>query len=314
MTKRSVRLALLSVGVLSGLAISAAVYGAKPSRAKSPAAPVSTPKNVLVAAIQAPSRMGDVAWNSEELIRLTEEAASAGAKIVVLPEASITGYLSQDLSVNWHLPGWPIRPEFEGRHPADAAETVPGPTTKRFGDVARRLGIYLVVPFVEVEPKTGKYFNTAVLLDPEGRLALHYRKINPWPYPEDSWASKGDRGLAYIDTPYGRVGLLICFDVHTLPARLAKAGVEILLYPIAWVDSEGSRWFDVDLPRIAKENGVAIIGANWSIEDAEKGRDWVGYGKSRIIDAKGRILAKAKTEVGAEILYSEIPVGASVSD
>ncbi len=282
-----------------------------PTGASAPPTGISAPpaSRVRVAAIQCPSVLGDVEGNSARLERLVREAAAGGARIVVMPEAAVTGYLSQDLRTNWRLPGWPLNEDFHrGRSPAGIAQTVPGPTTECFGALAWELGIYLVVTCVEVEGtgEEARFFNTACLIDPEGRVALHYRKLNPWPYPEDSWATPGDRGLAVAETPWGRMGLLICYDVHNIPERLAGAGAGTLLYPIAWVDVEGSDWFEKDLPEIARKHGVNIVGANWSVE---KKQDWPGYGQSRIIDASGKILAAAETDLGEEIIYAEIETG-----
>src|SRR5262245_20744426 len=80
---------------------------ADPSLMQPPAAPPA-PKTVKVAAVQCSSNLGDVAGNTKKLTTLTKEAAKNGAKFVVLPEAAITGYLSQDLKTNWHLKDWPI--------------------------------------------------------------------------------------------------------------------------------------------------------------------------------------------------------------
>src|SRR3954449_1890425 len=76
------------------------------------------PKAVKVAAVQCSSDLGDIAGNTKKLTALVEEAAKEGAKIVVLPETSITGYLSQDLKTNWHVKGMPIEPHFRGKDPA----------------------------------------------------------------------------------------------------------------------------------------------------------------------------------------------------
>lgn len=262
------------------------------------------PAPVLVAAVQMPSTLGDVEANSQRIERLARQAAARGAKIVVFPEAALTGYLSQDLRVNWHVPGRPLDPAFSGRSPAEVAVTVPGPHTARFARLARQLGVYLVVPFVERERSNNRYFNTACLFGPDGKLVLHYRKINPWPYPEDAWATPGKR-LAVADTPLGRLGLLICFDIHTEPPRLAAAGAQILLYPIAWVEDRGSTWFEKSLPDIARKHRVAIVGANWSVDHSRHNRHWFGAGQSRIIDGRGRILARAAGDVGEQILYVE---------
>src|SRR4051794_29217675 len=80
--------------------------------------PPAKPKTVKVAAVQCPSDLGDVAGNTKRLTALVTEAAKAGAKIVVLPETAITGYLSQDLKTNWHVKGMPIDPRFTGKDPA----------------------------------------------------------------------------------------------------------------------------------------------------------------------------------------------------
>src|SRR5947207_189139 len=80
-----------------------------------------------------------------------EEAAGHGAKIIVLPEAAITGYLSQDLRTNWHVRGRPIDAAFVGKDPLGFAETVPGESTREFCALAKKLGVYVTVPLVEVE-------------------------------------------------------------------------------------------------------------------------------------------------------------------
>src|SRR5262245_37687037 len=107
--------------------------------------PASRPKTVHVAVVQCSSDLGKIAENTAKLTGLIKEAADNGAKIVVLPEAAITGYLSQDLKTNWHVEGRPIE-TFEGLDPADYAEPVPGASTKHFCALAKELGIYLTIP------------------------------------------------------------------------------------------------------------------------------------------------------------------------
>ena len=141
----------------------------------------------------------------------------------------------------------------EGISPKTVAESVPGESTKAFGALAKELGIYLTVPIVEFDAKQDKHFNTLVLVDPDGHVALHYRKLNPWPWAERGWASRGDRGQQFIDTPYGRLGLLICFDINFEPPRLRQNKVDLLLYAIAWVDDADSSWFAHELPEIARK-------------------------------------------------------------
>src|SRR4029453_18942984 len=108
-------------------------------------------KTVKVAAVQCSSDLGDVAGNMKKLTALVKEAAASGAKIVVLPETAITGYLSQDLKTNWHVKGMPLEAEFRGQDPSKFAEMVPGPSTKHFCALAKELGIYLTIPLLETD-------------------------------------------------------------------------------------------------------------------------------------------------------------------
>jgi predicted amidohydrolase len=273
------------------------------------AGPLVRPRSVKVAAVQCSSVLGDVAGNRAKLTRLVTQAARAGAKIIVLPETAITGYVSQDMKTNWHVKGRPLESEFTGKDPAGYAETVPGPSTKHFAALAGKLKVYLTVPLLEVAKAKGKggprYFNTVCLVSPEGKLVAHYRKLTPWPYPEKSWATPGDRGVQVYDTEYGRVGLGICFDIHTILEKYRPHKLWALLYPIAWVDdTHPADWFWHRLPERCRPFGHHVIGANWSVD---KKPSWYGYGFSTILAPGGKVLASAHSLYGSEIVYATIP-------
>jgi len=266
------------------------------------------PTTVKVAAIQCSSELGEVEGNRKKLLGLVDEAAKQGAKIIVLPEASITGYLSQDLLTNWHLEGWPIERAFVPRDPRPAAEEVPGDSTRAFAAAAKRLHVYVTVPFVEVvrgaKGQPDKFFNTVCLAAPNGQIVAHYRKLTPWPYPEKSWATKGDLGVQTYDTEYGRVGLAICFDIHTILDLMKPKKIWALLYPIAWVaDSHPADWFWHILPERIKAHGHYVVGANWSVDGPQR---WFGYGFSTIYSPTGEILATSHKLYGTDILYADL--------
>ena len=280
-------------------------------------------QTVKVAAIQCSSVLGDVEGNRRKITALVEEAAAQGAKIVVLPEAAITGYLSQDLRTDWHLSGWPIEPGVEGKDPTPFAEPVPGPSTRHFSEVARRCKVYLTVPFLEVEypsnalakvsgqsavsqqaSREPRFYNTVCLISPEGQIVAHYRKLTPWPPPEKPWATPGDRGIQVYDTEYGRVGLAICYDIHTILPKYEPLRIWALLYPIAWVDkTHPAEWFWHKLPARTSKFKHYVIGANWSVDHPE---NWYGYGFSIILSPEGKVLASAKSLYGSEIVYATI--------
>ncbi len=274
--------------------------------AKEPSPSDGSHRKVKVAAIQCSSDLGALEANRAKLAFLVEKAATEGAKIVVLPETAITGYLSQDLKTNWHVSGRPLDPKYRGKNPEPFAETVPGPSTEQFGALAKRLGIYLTIPFIEVE-KTGdgvRYFNTVCLASSKGEIVAHYRKLTPWPLPEQSWATPGDRGLAVAETEFGRVGLAICFDIHTILEKYRKEKLWALLYPIAWVDkSHPADWFWHSLPERLANFDHHVIGANWSVDERQK---WRGYGFSTIYTSGGKVAATGKSLRGDEIVYAEL--------
>ncbi len=300
-------------GVVAGGLSMAQAAGEEGSSAKG-----SAKKTVKVAAVQCPSDLGEIEANTRRLSKLVETAAANSAKFVVLPETAITGYVSQDLKTNWHLPGWPIEKSFASKDPLPFAQTVPGPATEHFCKLAKKLGIYLTIPLLEKAPgetaekSPGKshaepqLFNTVCLAAPNGELVAHYRKLTPWPYPEKSWATPGDRGVQIYDTEYGRVGLAICFDIHTILERYQPHKIWALLYPIAWVDDDHpAEWFWHSLPERLKPFQHYLIGANWSVDKKPK-NNWKGYGFSTILAPDGRVLSTAKSLFGEEIVYAEI--------
>jgi len=301
-----------AVVVVSCIAVLLAI-----NRMSVPANADERPPTVKVAAIQCSSDLGEVAANTEKLTALVREAATSGAKIVVLPETAITGYVSQDLRWNWHVLGRPIEQTFRGKDPASYAESVPGHSTDHFCALAKELKIYLTIPLLErvdqpaptrSEPAADalatKFFNTVCLAAPDGRLVAHYRKLNPWPLPEKSWATPGDRGIQTFDTEYGRVGLAICFDIHTILDKYEDQKLWALLYPIAWVDDEHpAEWYYHRLPQQVAKYHHHLIGANWSVDRPQR---WRGYGFSTIISAEGKVVATARSLYGSEIVYAEL--------
>lgn len=224
-------------------------------------------RQVRVAALQFEPTQGDKRSNIERLLALVIEAAKGGARIIVTPEMATTGYC-------WH-----DRSEI-----SDLVEPIPGPTTEVFGEIARQYGCYIVVGMPEVNAATGIYYNSAALVGPDG-LVGNYRKTHSF-ISETKWAKDGDLGLPVWETPYGRLGILICADADFIePARvLALAGVDILCFPTNW---QGEK---APLPAwIARawENGCPLISANRY--GLERGVQFCGG--SAIIGADGLILA-----------------------
>ena len=266
-------------------------------------APAPAPRTVRVAAVQCYSRMGETARNAKRLTDLITRAADRGAKIVVLPECALQGYMDPGRGRVWRT-----KDQDAGLGPAvePAAEPVPGKSTRAFGALAKKLGIYLALPMIE--SGKGKFYNAQVLLDPRGTIIAHHRKTNLWEPGDGTWATQGNEPARVVDTPYGRLGLMICYEVHVLPEPLARAKADIVLYSVGWFGPDTDRWYAETFPRdYVAPHDFAVVVANCSAAVGAPG--WDGHGHSCIIGGGGKVLAAAKTTRGSEIIIADLPCG-----
>jgi predicted amidohydrolase len=247
--------------------------------------------------------MGELEYNRKLLHSLITEAAGRGAKIVVLPECAVHGYMD---------PGrervWVTKDNAAEGCPAvePVAEPVPGESTRYFGSLAKKLGIYLALPLVE---KSGeRFYNAQVLLDPQGAVAAHHRKTNLWAPGDGTWATEAEEQPRVVDSPYGRLGLMICYEVHVLPEKLAAAKADIVLYSVGWFGPNTEGWYkDIFPRRYVVPNGFHVVVSNWSADVGAPG--WPGHGYSCVIDRTGAVLAMAKETRGSELVIADLPCG-----
>ncbi len=233
-----------------------------------------------VAAVQYEPTLGEKEKNVRSLLQLTEEAAQHDARLIVLPEMATTGYC------------WASRMEI-----APYTEPLPGPTTERFQALATRYGCFIAMGLPEVDPETDVYYNSMVLLGPEGMIGT-YRKIHSY-ISEPRWARDGDLGIPVWDTPLGRLSALICMDAMYFEAARIPAlqDVDVLLFPTNWLDEKcPSSWW---MTR-AFENGIYIVAANRY--GNERGVQFTGG--SCILNPDGSI--QSYRDDGEGIVYGEI--------
>ena len=163
----------------------------------------------------------DVKTNVLHLATKIRQLAKAGAELIVLQELHNSLYFCKEENVNLF----------------DLAETVPGPSTTFFGNLAKELGVVIVTSLFE-RRATGLYHNTAVVLEKDGTIAGKYRKMHipddPG-YYEKFYFTPGDLGFKPIQTSVGKLGVLVCWDQwYPEAARLmALQGAELLIYPTA---------------------------------------------------------------------------------
>lgn len=245
----------------------------------------SSPTKYRVAAIQYDPTLGEKEKNVTDLLGLVAEAASNGARLIVLPEMATTGYC------------WESRDEV-----APYVEPIPGPTTDRFAQLARQYDCFIAISFPEVDLATNVYYNCMVLIGPLGIVGT-YRKIHSY-MSEPRWARDGDLGMPVWDTPLGRLTGLICMDaMYFESARiLALHGADVLLFPTNWFDDKcPSSWW---MAR-AFENGIYFIAANRY--GKERGIQFSGG--SCILEPDGSI--QAYLDNGEGIVYGEVDLNRS---
>ena len=258
-------------------------------------------------------RMGaDPEANFASAVERIEEAARLGANVVCLPELFRTQYFCQREDVRLF----------------DLAEAIPGPSTERLAEVARKARVAIIASLFE-RRAPGLYHNTAVTLNADGALAGVYRKMHipddPL-YYEKYYFTPGDLGFQATDTAFGRVGTLVCWDQwYPEAARLtALQGAEVLFYPtaIGWHPAEKDEfgaaqyeaWQTIQRSH-AIANGVYVAGVNRvGLEHGDvagnraAGQGIEFWGGSFLADPFGRVIAKASHDA-EEILLGEIDLG-----
>ena len=166
----------------------------------------------------------NVADSKENIRRLSagiEDLAKRGAQLIILQELHNSLYFCQTENVD----------NF------DIAEPIPGPSTRLYGELAKRFGVVIVTSLFE-KRAAGLYHNTAVVIEKDGSIAGMYRKMHipdDPAYYEKFYFTPGDLGFHPIDTSVGRLGVLVCWDQwYPEAARLmALQGAQMLIYPTA---------------------------------------------------------------------------------
>jgi len=204
------------------------------------------PRLVKLATIHhRPERSSGPEQNLKEFASYIEQAALQGADIVCLPEGiTLVG---------------------TGNNYVSASEPVPGSTSDFLGEIARKHKIYIVAGILEKDEKT--VYNTAIMMDRNGALAGKYRKVS-LPREEIEGGVTPGRTFPVFETDFGKVGMMICWDV-TFPeaARtLAFHGAEMILMPI-WGG-------ELTLAKArALENQVYLVSSSYSMKSAVFGLD-----------------------------------------
>ena len=255
------------------------------------------PEKFKLALVQMKVIGGDRKANLNHAREMIDEAASNNADVILLPEA---------MDLGWTDPS-----------ALTEAQPIPdGQTSQLLIAMAKKHGVFICSGLIE---KAGdKVYNSAIIVDPGGKIILNHRKINELDIGHPYYAL-GDK-LNVCQTPYGTFGLLICADAntqnHVLTRSLAYMGADVILSPSSWAmppdhdnakDPYGSTWENAYMP-VAKDFELWIASSsNVGTMTAGPWKDWNGIGCSLVIDPKGEIAVKGPYGADADtILYVDV--------
>ena len=238
----------------------------------------------------------DIEVNIAKLTENIRKCAASGAELVVLQELHNSVYFCQT----------------EDASLCDLAETIPGPSTERFGAIARELGIVLVLSLFE-RRAPGLYHNTAVVIEKDGSIAGKYRKMHIPDDPcfyEKFYFTPGDLGFEPIRTSVGTLGVLVCWDQwYPEAARLmALNGAQLLIYPTAiggvGTDSKEEQQTQRQAWQLVQRghsvaNGLPVITVNRVGHEEDPSGSTIGldfWGYSLATGPQGEILAQFGTD------------------
>ena len=278
---------------------------------------------IRIAAAQATYVLMDREATLDRVADLTARAADQGAQLVVFPEVFVPGTpIWIDTQTIWD------GDEDWFRMLAENAVTVPSPATARLGAIARKHEVWLVVGVEERERNGGTIYNTVLYFSPQGELVNRHRKLVPTGAERTVWGMGDGSTLKVVETPFGRVGGLICWENYMPLARfhMYAQGVDLWLAPTL---ARGDGWI-ATMQHIARENRMFVVGVNPVLHVdqipasfpnrerlvpagyVEANGEWLDPGNSVIVGPDARIIA-GPVRMREETLIADLDLGEVLS-
>jgi nitrilase len=272
---------------------------------------VKSARSVKAAVVQAGAVPFDTKACVDKAVRLIGEAAATGARVIVFPEAFITGYpkgLNYGLVVGARDPVG--REEF--RLYLDAAIAVPGPETEALGIAAAKHGSHVVIGVIEREG--GTCYCTVLFFGPDGALQGKHRKLMPTALERMIWGFGDGSTLTAVDSPYGRIGSVICWENYMPMLRMAMYSKGVALYCAPTADDRDT-WLPT-MQHVALEGRCFVLTACQFVrrkDFPDSVRQTLGdspeavlmRGGSAIVNPLGKVLAGPNFD-GETILTAEL--------
>jgi nitrilase len=277
-------------------------------------------QQIKVAVVQAAPVLFDREATVEKACGLIEEAADQGAQLILFPEAFIPAYprgLAFGTVVGSRSP---VGRRVWQRYWENTVE-VPGPTTLRLGEAAKKANVYLAIGVIERDAarSAGTVYCTLLYFGPDGRLLGKHQKLKPTAGERLIWGEGDGSTLTVIQTEIGKIGGLICWENYMPLARMAiyNKGVELYLAPTA----DARDTWQATLRHIACEGRCFVLGCNQfmtkemypddlkDLKELDEQPEIMCRGGSAIISPLGKVLAGPLYEQEG-ILFADLDLGA----
>lgn len=271
-------------------------------------------KTCRIAVVQMEPILFDKAAGLEKVLGLIDEAANKGAELIVFPELCIPGY-PFGMTFGFTVGSRKETGRTDWERYYEHSLVVPGEETKRLGEAARQHGVYLSIGVSERDEVTGTLYNTNLLFNADGVLTSVHRKLKPTGSERVVWGDANRGYFPVMDTPWGPVGSLICWESYMPLARVALYEKGITLY-IAPNTNDNPEW-QATIQHIALEGRLYVINSDMIITKASYPQDLqeidaidrldsiVCRGGSSIIDPYGHYVIEPVWD-REEILYATL--------
>ena len=245
---------------------------------------------IKIVLAQISSKREDKEENLRRFEQATLKAKQQGADLVVFPELSLTGYVVRDQIY-------------------ELAETVPGPAIQRMESLAKNTGLHIIFGMPELSEKArATIYNTAVFIGPDGLIGKYRKMYLPTHsvFEEKRHFRSGNQ-IAVFDTPLGKIGLCICYDIFFPEvARMVRLQGAELIVCISASPAVRRSYFEILTAARAIENTAFLAYVN--LVGVEDGLQF--WGGSRLVSPTGDLLAKAKYDeedfVLCDVRYSDL--------
>ena len=271
----------------------------------------------MVVVVQATPVAGDTAATVAKAASLIADAGKRGAKVAVFPEAFIGGY-PKGADFHIFIGGRTSEGRQEYANYWSRAIAVPGPETEIIGDAARDAQLFITIGVIEREG--GTLYCTALFFGPNGALLGKHRKLMPTAAERLCWGFGDGSTLTTVETPWGKMGAVICWENYMPLLRMAMYSKGIAIYCAPTADDRDS--WAASMRHIALEGRCFVLSSCQYLTRADFPKDMhneisnekdhvLMRGGSVIIDPLGRVLAgpdfTGETILTAELDSEDIP-------